>query len=213
MTDTIQTIHQKVNQYKHVIETQEKDAFYALWAEKYETSLISVNTCFIVSEAIYRDFLIGGIRKAYSKIEFEIKTADVRLLTDDCAVVIFLYEIHCTRRETGEPLRHRRIGDAGVRQRKQRLEARAHAVREGVKPINSKKGVTKRPPYNRVFVIVLDSIRHRCYAGFRGVWRRRRRYIRPYRSTVKTNGRFQEPQKAWYDLHHKRYALAVSELL
>ena len=89
MTDTIQTIHQKVNQYKHVIETQEKDAFYALWAEKYETSLISVNTCFIVSEAIYRDFLI--------------KTADVRLLTDDCAVVIFLYEIHCTRRETGEP--------------------------------------------------------------------------------------------------------------
>ena len=103
MTDTIQTIHQKVNQYKYVIETQEKDAFYALWAEKYETSLISVNTCFIVSGAIYRDFLIGGIRKAYSKIEFEIKTADVRLLTDDCAVVIFLYEIHCTRRETGEP--------------------------------------------------------------------------------------------------------------
>lgn len=103
MTDTIQTIHQKVNQYKHVVETQEKGAFDALWAENCETSLISVGTCFTCSEAIYRDFLIGGIQKAYSKIELEIKTADVRLLTDDCAVVIFSYETHCTRRETGEP--------------------------------------------------------------------------------------------------------------
>lgn len=103
MNEAVNAVRQKVDLYKHVIETQEKGAFDALWAKNCETSLISVNTCFTGSESIYRDFLIGGIQKAYSKIELEIKTAEVRLLTDDCAAVIFSYQTHCTRRETGEP--------------------------------------------------------------------------------------------------------------
>lgn len=101
--DPKQEILQCVEQYKKAVHTQEAADFYPIWAKSCETSLISISTCFTGTDSIYEDFLIGGIRKAYTKIELVAKETNVRLLSDSCAVVIFSYYTDCIRRETGEP--------------------------------------------------------------------------------------------------------------
>lgn len=95
-------ILQMLEQYKKAVHTQAAEDFYPIWAKSCETSLISLSTCYTGTDAIYHDFLLGRIRAAYTRIDLIAKETKVRLLSEDCAVVIFSYYTDCDRRETGE---------------------------------------------------------------------------------------------------------------
>lgn len=95
-------ILEMLEQYKRCVNTQKREDFYPIWSSG-ENVLISQSNCFVGTDAIYDEFIIGRIQKAYSKIELISKTAEVRKLTDDTAVVVFEYVTDCTRRESGEP--------------------------------------------------------------------------------------------------------------
>mgnify|MGYP002732889417 CR=1 FL=1 len=92
-----------VRAYQESIHSQDREAFCALWARKSECSLISITNAFIGVESIYQDFLIDGIRKAYSSIDLIAEDIAVRVVNDGLALVIFQYHTQCLRRETGEP--------------------------------------------------------------------------------------------------------------
>ena len=91
-----------LKQYIQGVHTQEAADFLPIWAEG-ENVLISPAGCFIGTQTIYEDFLLGRIRKAYTRIDLIAKETKVRMLTDDTAIVLFSYYTDCIRRETGEP--------------------------------------------------------------------------------------------------------------
>ena len=101
MPNDTQLLLQAVRAYQSAIHSQSPAAFRALWADSCETSLISISTCYRGTDAICNDF-IGRLRQAYSRIELIAKEVSVRLVSRDCAVVLFSYQTDCDRRETGE---------------------------------------------------------------------------------------------------------------
>jgi len=96
-----QQLIEKVKAYCHLVHTQSPEEFDALWSKKQENVLISGGNCFVGSEAILNDFLLGAIRNAFSRIELISKTIDVRLLDDDHAIIVFSYETDCDNRKDG----------------------------------------------------------------------------------------------------------------
>lgn len=98
-----QAILQVLEQYKKAIHTQKAEDFLPIWTEDEENVLISPAGCFRGTAAIYEEFLLGRIQKAYSRIDLISKEVSVRLLTADVAVVVFSYCTDCDRRDTGEP--------------------------------------------------------------------------------------------------------------
>ena len=92
-----------VLRYKEAICTQDKEAFRALWCEQEGNTLISVTKRFEGTDRIVDDFLIGGIHASYETIDLIVDDVDVRLSTEDVAIVVFAYCTQCIRRETKEP--------------------------------------------------------------------------------------------------------------
>lgn len=92
----------KLEQYKRLIHTQEAADGVGLWADNSDCSLISGSLVFNGIEAVTNDFL-GLIRQAYSEIRLVSDRVDVRLLNEQCALIIFAYHTECKRRETNEP--------------------------------------------------------------------------------------------------------------
>ena len=91
-----------VERYRHAIHTQAAEDFLPLWNPCAVCTLISPSGCFTGVNSIYQDFLLGGIRKAYTRIDLLTKDINVRF-TGDSAIVLFSYSTDCIRRETGEP--------------------------------------------------------------------------------------------------------------
>ena len=92
----------KVKEYCHTVHTQDRQEVMALWNESAQCSLISPGGKYIGIESIYNDFLLDGIRAAYSRIDLIADEIEVHVVSDECAVVIFAYHTDCDRRETGE---------------------------------------------------------------------------------------------------------------
>lgn len=95
------SVLEMVERYKTAVHTQAWEDFAPLWAEGTENVLISPGGYFVGTQDIYENFLIGGIRKAYSRIDLISHNIDVRI-TGDTAIVVFSYSTDCDRRETGE---------------------------------------------------------------------------------------------------------------
>lgn len=91
-----------VKRYRHAIHTQAAEDFLPLWNPGVACTLISPGGCFTGVNSIYQDFLLGGIRKAYPRIDLLPEDINVRI-TGDSAIVLFAYSTDCIRRETGEP--------------------------------------------------------------------------------------------------------------
>ena len=98
-----------IDRYRHAVHTQEADDFYPLWNPQAQCTLISPGDYYTGVDSIYSDFLIGGIRKAYSRIDLITENVDVRIVNDGCAIAIFAYSTDCDRRDTGE-----KFGIAGL---------------------------------------------------------------------------------------------------
>lgn len=92
-----------VEDYCRAMQTQEASDFFPLWAEGLDNFLISIASAFHGTQAIYDDFIIGRIRRAYSKIALIASSIDVRPISGDTAAVLFQYETDCIRRESREP--------------------------------------------------------------------------------------------------------------
>lgn len=92
-----------LEKYKTAVHTQAESDCMPIWAENCECVLISPAGCYRGVEQIYRDFLIGTIRKAYSKIDLLTENVELRMTGADSAVLLFEYSTDCIRRENGEP--------------------------------------------------------------------------------------------------------------
>ena len=95
-------IIEKVQDYCHSVHTQDREEVFKLWNNKAQCSLISPGGRYDCFEDIYQNFLIEGIRAAYSRIDLIADSIDVNMVSDTCAVVIFAYHTDCDLRETGE---------------------------------------------------------------------------------------------------------------
>lgn len=95
-------INALVSCYQKAIHSQDKEEFYNLWARHNQCSLISITKKFIGIDAIYNDFLIGCIQKAYDTIDLITDNIDIHIISSDLAIVIFEYHTECIRRETKE---------------------------------------------------------------------------------------------------------------
>ena len=89
-----------VNRYIQLVHTQDRELFHELFME--DSSLISITKVYQGSEAVYNDFLIGGIRKAYSVIDLINDGLEVSVVNDELAIAVFRYRTECIRRENGE---------------------------------------------------------------------------------------------------------------
>lgn len=87
--------------YCHAVHTQEAEDFLPLLAGGNENVLISPGGCYVGSEAIHRDFLIGVIRRLYTKIDLIADSIDLRPVNEDTIVAVFAYHTECIRRDDG----------------------------------------------------------------------------------------------------------------
>ena len=91
-----------VEKYQSVVNSQDKENFDELFANNSECSLISITNEFRGKDAIYNDFLINCIQKAYSYIELVNDGIEVNMVSESLAIVVFKYHTVCTSRESGE---------------------------------------------------------------------------------------------------------------
>lgn len=91
-----------VKAYQKVIHSQNKEDFISLWTCQDNNTLISLTNQFNGIESIYQDFLIGGIQKAYLKIDLIAENIDIHFMNENIAVVVFQYHTECIKRDTGE---------------------------------------------------------------------------------------------------------------
>lgn len=92
-----------VYHYKDTIGTQNEEEFRSLSSRNEKNTLISITTLCEGTDSIVRDFLIGGIQAAQESIELVVEGIDVRMISEDVAIVLFHYHTECIRRETKEP--------------------------------------------------------------------------------------------------------------
>ena len=95
-------IKQLFYNYAHAVNSQHETEFKVLWSSK-ENMLISITDQFTGTDAIYQDFLIGGIQKCYESIDLVVENIDIRMIDDNKAIVVFKYHTECICRETHEP--------------------------------------------------------------------------------------------------------------
>ena len=84
------------------VHSQNEEEFKALWSSK-ENILISLANQFNGTDAIYQDFLIGGIQSHYESIDLVVEKIDIRMIDENKAIVVFRYHTECIRRDTHEP--------------------------------------------------------------------------------------------------------------
>ena len=101
MSDYSQIL-QVVRDYQTCVFSQDRALFDRIWADSCECRLISITNEFVGKEAIYEQFMIGGLRRAYSTIRLIAEDVSVRMAGPDTAIVVFRYHTECIRRDTGE---------------------------------------------------------------------------------------------------------------
>mgnify|MGYP000878348776 CR=1 FL=1 len=79
----MEEIKQLVYNYAKAIHTQNEKDFKALWSSK-ENTLISLTNQFNEIDAIYNDFLIGGIQRLYELI---IEGIEIHQIDDNKALL------------------------------------------------------------------------------------------------------------------------------
>lgn len=100
--EDIRGIKSVVSAYCRAIGTQNRDEFLSLWSGREDDTLISIAKKFEGAENIYRDFLIGGIQRAYTQIRLVADCEPmVHLAGENAAVVVFEYHTECIRRDDG----------------------------------------------------------------------------------------------------------------
>lgn len=95
-------IKELISAYANAIHTQDKEDFYSIFSKEDEVSLISNLNQYVGLDNLYKDFLIGGIQNAYSKIDLIIEKENIQLISDTVAIVVLEYHTECIRRETNE---------------------------------------------------------------------------------------------------------------
>ena len=98
----MEEIKQLVYNYAKAVHSQNEEEFKALWSSK-ENILISLANQFNGTDAIYQDFLIGGIQSHYESIDLVVEKIDIRMIDENKAIVVFRYYTECIRRDTHEP--------------------------------------------------------------------------------------------------------------
>lgn len=98
----MEEIKQLVYNYAKAVHSQNEEEFKALWSSK-ENILISLANQFNGTDAIYQDFLIGGIQSHYESIDLVVEKIDIRMIDENKAIVVFRYRTECIRRDTHEP--------------------------------------------------------------------------------------------------------------
>lgn len=82
----MEEIKQLVYNYAKAIHTQNEKDFKALWSSK-ENTLISLTNQFNEIDAIYNDFLIGGIQRLYESINLIIEGIEIHQIDDNKALL------------------------------------------------------------------------------------------------------------------------------
>lgn len=103
MNKDFEQIRAGIAQYCRGVHTQEREDFMPLIPAQAEAVLISPGGMFTGAESIMEDFLRGGIRRAYAKIDLIADDILLRRLNEDTIAAIFAYHTDCIRRDTGEP--------------------------------------------------------------------------------------------------------------
>ena len=98
----MEEIKQLVYNYAKAVHSQNEEEFKALWSSK-ENILISLANQFNGTDAIYQDFLIGGIQSHYESIDLVVEKIDIRMIDENKAIVVFRSHTECIRRDTHEP--------------------------------------------------------------------------------------------------------------
>lgn len=97
----MEEIKKLVYDYAKAIHNQNEKEFKALWSHQ-ENVLISLTNQFKGTDAIYQDFLIGGIQKHYESIDLIVEDINIKYIDEKTAIVIFKYHTECIRRQTKE---------------------------------------------------------------------------------------------------------------
>ncbi len=102
MENDVEILKKYVKKYCESIHSQNENDFKSLWSKKQECILISIGNIFKGVDSIYKDFLIGLVQKAYTKIDLIPDDVDVNINSDDLAIVVFQYHTDCILRQNGE---------------------------------------------------------------------------------------------------------------
>ncbi len=92
-----------LKKYQDLGHSQDRELFEEVFAKEVPCNLIAIVNHFEGREAIYNDFYIGRIRKAYSYIDVIADEVKVYEYGDSLATIVFKYHTECIKRDTGEP--------------------------------------------------------------------------------------------------------------
>ena len=99
----IQEIKEVINKYCLAIGSQDEKDFKSIFSQKKKCHLISVGALFETVDSIYKDFVIGLIQPAYTKIDL-IKDEEpkINFIDENNVIVIFKYHTDCILKKNGE---------------------------------------------------------------------------------------------------------------
>ena len=103
MSRDFEQVHAGILQYCRAVHTQNEEDFLPIMAQGIETVLISPGGYFQGNDRILKDFLQGGIRRMYTRIDLIADEIDLRQVAEDTIIAVFAYHTECIRREDGEP--------------------------------------------------------------------------------------------------------------
>ena len=101
MDRDMEQVRAGVDRYCNAIRTQQAQDFLPLWAEGIETVLIAPGGSFVGTQRIYEDFLLGIIRRAYTRIDLIVDDVQLRRAGEDTIIATFAYHTECIRRDDG----------------------------------------------------------------------------------------------------------------
>lgn len=101
MEHDLQQVRKGIEAYCRAVHTQEAEDFLPIMAEGNENVLISPGGCYMGTEAILSDFLQGGIRRGFAKIDLIADSVELRPVGEDTIVALFAYHTECIRRDDG----------------------------------------------------------------------------------------------------------------
>ena len=92
-----------VAKYQKMVNQPSRELFDEVFSYTHPCNLIAITNRFESRERIYNDFLMGALKKAYSRIELIADEISVNVVSEELAIVIFWYHTDCDLRESGEP--------------------------------------------------------------------------------------------------------------
>ena len=92
-----------VAKYQKLVTQPSRELFDEVFSYAHPCNLIAITNRFESRERIYNDFLMGALKKAYSRIELIADEISVNVISEELAIVIFWYHTECDLRESGEP--------------------------------------------------------------------------------------------------------------